>query len=315
MANEVSIIIPLYNKEDVIWRTLNSVFHQSYRDWECIIVDDGSTDKSLEVVQSFISSHPGNWRIIPQVNQGQAIARNNGMANATGEFFSFLDADDLWSSDKLSSQVIALRQDADAVAVFSSYAIFGNSKSAVRVVRHSSSNEMLTRWLDMSGFGGGLESVGLVRRSAVDDIGYFDTSLSTSSGIDFSLRLSKNGKILVLKEIGLFYRLSPGQWHGNFDELKRNTALIREKYSDLYQGDLEESHAAYLFWASARKRGRGYQMSEFLKAILNFKNGRVRMLIRLFQRNLKSTLLGRVQGRELKRMLKELELTSPYASI
>lgn len=314
MANEVSIIIPLYNKEDVIWQTLNSVFHQSYRNWECIIVDDGSTDKSLEVVQSFISSHPGNWRIISQVNQGQAVARNNGITNANGEFLAFLDADDLWSSDKLSSQVIALRKDVDAVAVFSSYVIFGSSSGSVRVVRHSSSAEMLTRWLDMSGFGGGLESVGLVRRSAVDDIGFFDTSLSTSSGIDFSLRLSKKGKILVLKEVGLFYRLSPGQWHGNFDELKRNTVLIREKYSDLYQGDLEESHAAYLFWASARKKGRGYQLSEFLKAILNFKNGRVRMLIHLFQRNLKSRLLGRVQGRELKRILKELEITNPFAS-
>lgn len=311
MMASVSIVIPLYNKEDVIWQTLNSVSHQSYKDWECIVVDDGSSDKSLEVVESFIASHPGNWRIITQANQGQAIARNNGIVNAVGDFLAFLDADDLWPPDKLSSQTAALEKNPGAVAVFSSYAIFGNSKNSLRVVRHASSKEMLTRWLDMSGFGGGLESVGLVRRSAVDDIGYFDTSLSTSAGIDFSLRLSKSGEILVLKDIGLFYRLSPGQWHSNLDELKRNTALIRKRYSDLYKGDLERSHSAYLFWASARKRGRGYQLSEFLKAVFDLKNGRVRMLFRLVQRNLKSTILGRIKGRAAKKMLATLEDLNP----
>jgi len=307
MAIDVSIIIPLYNKEDVIWQTLNSVSLQSYKDWECIIVDDGSTDKSLDVVESFIKEHPGNWKIIQQPNQGQAVARNNGIANAIGSLLAFLDADDLWPLDKLSTQVAALANNPKAVAVFSSYAIFGNSKKSLRIVRHASSKEMLTRWLDMSGFGGGLESVGLVRRSAIDDIGYFDTVLSTSSGIDFSLRLSKIGEILVLKDIGLFYRLSQGQWHSNLDELNRNTALIRGKYSDLYQGNLERSHSAYLFWASARKKSRGYQLSEFFKAVFNLKNGRARMLIRLIQRNLKSTILGRMQGRALRQMLTDLE--------
>lgn len=306
MAN-VSIIIPLYNKEDVIRQTLNSILLQSYKDWECLIIDDGSTDKSLEVVKDFVASHPGNWRVIPQLNQGQAIARNNGISNATGNLLAFLDADDLWPPDKLASQVAALQKSPDAVAVFSSYVIFGGAKKSIRVVRHSSAREMLKRWLDMSGFGGGLESVGLVKKSAVDTIGYFDTGLSTSSGIDFSLRLSKIGKILVLDDIGLFYRLSPGQWHSNVDELNRNTAIIREKYSDLYQGDLVRSHSAYLFWASARKMGRRYQLSEFLKALFHPNNGRARMLMHLIQRNIKSTILGRVENRSVRQTLASLE--------
>lgn len=307
MTPRVSIIIPLYNKEDVIGQTLNSVSLQSYKDWECLIVDDGSTDGSLGVVESFITSHPGNWRIIPQANQGQAVARNNGIKNATGEFLAFLDADDLWPMNKLSSQVSALEKNPGAVAVFSSYAIFGSAKGSLRIVRHSSSKNMLTRWLDMSGFGGGLESVALVRRSAVDDIGFFDTELSTSSGIDFSLRLSKIGEIIVLNDIGLFYRLSPGQWHSNLDELARNTTLIRRKYSHLYPGDLEKSHAAYLFWASARKLGRGYQVTQLLKALLNPNNGRARMLFRLVQRNLQSTILGRFDTHASKELSSVLE--------
>jgi glycosyltransferase involved in cell wall biosynthesis len=310
MANEVSIIIPLYNKEDVIWRTLNSVFRQSYRNWECVIVDDGSTDKSLEVVQSFISSHPANWRILSQMNQGQAAARNNGMANANGEFLAFLDADDLWPPDKLSNQVSALEKDPNAVAVLSSYAIFG--KNSLRVVRHSSSQEMMTCWLDMSGFGGALESVGLVRRSATNRIGPFDTDLSTSSGLDYSLRLSRSGVILILREVGLFYRLSQGQWHSNLEELIRNMSVIHERYSDMYQGDLDKSHSAYFFWAAARKEGRVYMASEFLKSLFNTKNGRARMLIQLITRNLKSSILGHANHRTLEPTLTDLDSKNSY---
>lgn len=307
MEIEVSIIIPLYNKEDVIWETLNSVSQQNYRYWECIIVDDGSTDKSLEVVESFIEKHPGNWRIIRQVNQGQAVARNNGITNAVGNLLAFLDADDLWPPDKLSIQVTALEKNPKAVAVLSSYVIFGGAKKTFRVVQHSSSQELMTRWLDMSGFGGGLESVGLVRKRAVDEIGLFDTDFSTSSGIDFALRLAKIGEILLLKDIGLFYRLSQGQWHSNIEELIRNTAAIREKYSNLYRGDLARSHSAYFYWALERKKGRAHLLRESIKSLFNLKNGRARMLLRLVQRNVKSALLGRMKGRALSQTLRSLE--------
>lgn len=307
MAIEVSVIIPLYNKEGVIWQTLNSVHLQDYKDWECIVVDDGSTDKSLEVVKSFVVRHPGNWRIIPQANQGQATARNNGIANAAGNLLAFLDADDLWPSDKLSSQVAAIEKNPEAAVVLSSYAIFGNSKKPLRIVQHSSSCDLMTRWLDMSGFGGGLESVGLVRKSAVEKIGLFDASFSTSSGLDFSLRLSGAGEILILKKVGLFYRLSPGQWHSNVLESMRNMAMICEKYSDIYREDLSRSHSAYFFWAFAQQKGHLHLTSEFLKSLFHVKNGRASMLLRLVQRNLKSVVLGRIQGRALRQMLTDLE--------
>lgn len=307
MTVNVSIVIPLYNKEDVIWQTLNSISLQSYKDWECIIIDDGSTDKSLEVVESFVASHPGKWRVITQANQGQAIARNNGIADAAGSLLAFLDADDLWSPDKLSSQVAALEKNPHAVAVLSSYAIFGGNKRPFRVVQHSSSRDLMKRWLDLSGFGGGLESVGLVRRSAIEKIGLFDAHFSTSSGLDFSLRLSEAGEILILKRVGLFYRLSPGQWHSNIPELMRNTAVIREKYSQGYEGDLDRSHAAYFFWAMAKQKGRLYLTSQFLKSLSDLNNGRARMLVRLAQRNLKSVILGRIQGHALRQILTDLE--------
>lgn len=305
MTITVSVVIPLYNKEDVVWQTLNSVQKQEYKDWECVIVDDGSTDHSLAVVESFIEKHSGNWRIIRQRNQGQAIARNIGIEQAAGEFLAFLDADDLWPPNKLSSQVAALKENPRAVAALSSYAIFGNE--SLRIVHHTSPQDLLIRWLDMSGFGGGLESVGLVRKSAADKVGLFDTSFSTSSGLDFTLRLSKVGEILVLKEIGLYYRLGQGQWHTNLQELIRNLTLIRQKYSDLYSGDLSRSHSSYIFWALTRQKGRTRLLAEFFISLFHLKNGRARMLVRLVQRNLKSDILGRLRGHPVIQMLVVLD--------
>ena len=305
MTIDVSIIIPLYNKASVIRQTLNSVLKQSYTNWECIIIDDGSKDASVEVVESFVADHPGNWRILRQPNQGQAKTRNNGINQSSGEFLAFLDADDLWPPEKISSQVTALRQNPNAVCVLSSYAIFG--KNRLRIVRHASPGELLRRWLDMSGFGGGLESVGLVRKSAIAEIGAFDTAFSTSSGLDLTLRLSKAGEIVVLNEIGLFYRLAEGQWHTDLGELIRNLSLIQEKYADLYRGNLKASHSAYVFWALTRQKGRSHLLFEFLRSLSNPRNGRARMLIWLAERNLKSVLLGQIQGRPLRDMLAVLD--------
>ena len=280
---------------------------QSYKNWECLIIDDGSTDNSFKVVKTYIEKHPGNWRIIHQENQGQAVARNNGIANATGNFLAFLDADDLWSPDKLTNQVAALIKNPNAAVVLSAYAISGGDNNALRLVRHQSPKRMLMGWLDMSGFGGGLESVGLVRKTALKKIGVFDTNLSTSSGLDLCLRLSKQGEIVLLPEVGLFYRLNPGQWHSNTKELTRNLAIIQERFSDEYHGNLPRSHSSYLFWASSRQKGRKYMMIELWKSLLHPSNGRTVMFICLVSRNLKSVVMGRLEGRKLREILLALE--------
>uniref|UniRef100_B8HPX1 Glycosyl transferase family 2 n=1 Tax=Cyanothece sp. (strain PCC 7425 / ATCC 29141) TaxID=395961 RepID=B8HPX1_CYAP4 len=96
----VSVIIPLYNYENYIKIALNSVFEQSYRPIEVIVVDDGSTDNSAAIVRTY-----QDVRYYYQTNQSAAVARNNGIAVANGEFIAYLDADDLWHPEKLSIQV------------------------------------------------------------------------------------------------------------------------------------------------------------------------------------------------------------------
>lgn len=98
----ISVVIPLYNKEKSIRATLESVLAQTYTDYEVIIVDDGSTDNSLQVVRKGIRELGSNRvRVIHQENGGVSSARNKGIEEATGEYVAFLDADDYWECDVL----------------------------------------------------------------------------------------------------------------------------------------------------------------------------------------------------------------------
>lgn len=107
-----SIIIPLYNKEKSIVRTLKSILSQTIDDYEIIIVDDGSTDDSVRQAKSV---HDNRIRIISQQNSGVSIARNRGIQEAKGEFIGFIDADDEWDKDYLQTQLdlIAKYKDCD----------------------------------------------------------------------------------------------------------------------------------------------------------------------------------------------------------
>jgi len=115
----VSIIIPTYNYAHLIIETLQSVAAQTYTNWECLIIDDGSTDHTAVIVPDFIEQYSEyNFKYLLTENGGTSAAKNAGLALASGELTQFLDADDLLSPDKLQLQVALLEQQ-DAAMVFS----------------------------------------------------------------------------------------------------------------------------------------------------------------------------------------------------
>lgn len=108
----ISVVIPLYNKEHTIVNTLHSVLNQTFRDFEVIIIDDGSTDRSLAVIhQNFTDSR---IRIINQENRGVSAARNKGISVSKGEYIAFLDADDEWMPYYLETVVNKVRENPNA---------------------------------------------------------------------------------------------------------------------------------------------------------------------------------------------------------
>jgi len=105
----ISIIMPAWNAEKYIAESIESVIKQTYQNWELIIVDDGSTDKTAEIVNNFKSDQ--RIKYFYQPNEKQGKARNLGIKKSTGEYVAFLDADDKWTSDKLSIQMNILSAD------------------------------------------------------------------------------------------------------------------------------------------------------------------------------------------------------------
>ncbi|AJG97792.1 hypothetical protein LF65_01178 [Clostridium beijerinckii] len=103
---KISVIIPYYNRESTLKRALDSVLNQTYKDYEIILIDDGSTDKSKFIVKEYIRNNK-NVKILSlsQSNSGAAAARNLGVRNASGEYIAFLDSDDSWENDKLQIQL------------------------------------------------------------------------------------------------------------------------------------------------------------------------------------------------------------------
>ena len=124
----VSIVVPVYNAAGYIENAINMVCRQTYKDWELILVDDGSSDNSVEIIESVISSQKKRIRLIKKsVNAGAAAARNTGIDASSGRFIAFLDADDVWKEDKLEKQVAFMEKEGAAFC-FHAYE-FGDEKA------------------------------------------------------------------------------------------------------------------------------------------------------------------------------------------
>ena len=108
---EISVVIPYYNSEKTILRALNSVINQTYRDFEIILIDDGSVDNTHRIVENFISNN-SNYKFIHiyQVNSGPSKARNIGIKSCNGKYIALLDSDDEWLPEKLQKQISVLKK-------------------------------------------------------------------------------------------------------------------------------------------------------------------------------------------------------------
>lgn len=129
----VSIIIPCFNADKYLRQTLESVLWQQYKHWECILVDDGSTDSSASIIQSFQLTDP-RFKYIKQSNQGPSIARNIGAAQSKGEFIQFLDADDILLPERLSVCIDTFRLHTDADIVYSDFVLYEHGQKFLRTL-------------------------------------------------------------------------------------------------------------------------------------------------------------------------------------
>ena len=296
MSPKVSVIIPVFNKSEWIVQTLQSVLSQTYENWECIIVDDGSTDDSLYLINTYVEKNKGNWKVITQKNLGQSRARNVGINEATGDYVAFLDADDLWMETKLRDQVNTFIDNPDLTAIFSDYVIFelGNEKNN-RYVIHNSVKNMCIGWLTMRGFGGLIESTGMVKRKELLIVGGFDESLSTSAGLDLTLKLESFFSLEIIHKPLVLYRISKNQWHTSEVKLKEDVLSLRMKHSVsiIPLKQIVSWQESYFSWLDVRSKSSAGRTKAILTSIFKLQFRDWMMLYYLVSRNIKARLRGK----------------------
>lgn len=185
---KVSVVIPVYNSAKYIEETLDSVLSQTYTDFEVIVVDDGSKDKTPSIVKQYQVKYPEKIRLIQKENGGPASARNAGIKVAWGEFIAFNDSDDLWLPLKLEKQMEHFNSDPQVGLVYSKYTSFRDDKELRTKPEKGYSGWIFTKLLSKSII---QASTMMVKRECLDAVGLFDESFSLADEYDMSLRIAK----------------------------------------------------------------------------------------------------------------------------
>ena len=232
----VSVIVPAYNRADTLSQTLDSVLEQSYRHFELIVVDDGSTDSTAESVRKYNDQ----IQYIFQDNAGPSAARNRGIAESQGRLVTFLDSDDLWLPTKLETQVRLMSQlDASVVCCLCNalmrqsdgreFASFDNAElepSLDEGVWVNVTQVLATRFVFFN------QAV-MVRREALLETGGYDESLWLMEDQDLALRLALKGKWAFTNEPLVI-------WQGGAENslcgmASKNPVLLHQSIEKIYQ--------------------------------------------------------------------------------
>ncbi len=196
----VSVIVPVYNGERFLVEALESVVQQNYRPLELIVVNDGSTDATAQVVVDYAGRCPVPLHAVEQENLGPAAARNRGLAIAQGDIIAFQDADDLWAADRLPMQLALLAHYSGAMAVLGRTRLFFDDATTFTSSSATRAADTAPRWFL------GIHS-GLYRRRAFDGVGQFNAALRYHEDIDWFRRARAAGlAINSHEEVVLLHR-------------------------------------------------------------------------------------------------------------
>lgn len=199
----VSVILPTYNRRRFLEESVRSVLNQTYRNFEVIVVDDGSTDGTSE---SICSLSPA-LRYLRQPNSGVAAARNRGLAAARGELIAFQDSDDLWHPEKLARQWSVLKERPEVGVVYTSHRIVDSNGKPIGRQWKQLHSGWITEALFQSIFV--IMPSTVVRRAVADRVGSFSTDLRTNSDYEFWLRASLITEFAALEQPLVDVRRSP----------------------------------------------------------------------------------------------------------
>lgn len=226
MSVFVSIIIPTYNRADLIVKTIETVIKQTYHNFEIIVVDDGSTDNTEDVISKI---NDNRIRYIYQKNAGPSAARNNGIRNVRGEWIAFLDSDDLWMPEKLERQVKAITENPD-VGIISCWFInvLSDGTESCPETRPIINEEYVKAILLFPDYISSLPNTSamLVKKQCFEEIGLFDETMISKEDCEIWCKIAINYGFYCINEILYYYKRQE-------DNLSKITDINKVLYGDI----------------------------------------------------------------------------------
>jgi len=230
---KVSILIPSYNSAHFLPTSIESALSGTYQDFEIIVIDDGSSDDTKDLVQSFIDEYPHKIRYIWQENMGLARARNTGIRQSQGEYLALLDADDKWLPCRLEEGVKILDADHSIGLVHGNITYIdiddkemGTPKRDIPFLNGFIFENIFLRKADIAC------PTAIFRRSCCEDVGGFDINLSRlgCEDRDLWLRIAQKYRVIYIDKILSYYRLTPQSMSRNLKKMMEARLYVIDKY-------------------------------------------------------------------------------------
>lgn len=230
---QISVLMPVYNAERYLREAVESILNQSFTDFEFLIVNDGSTDGSAAVLMEY-AAKDDRIRLISRPNTGYVVALNEMLGLAGGEFLARMDADDAAVSDRFERQVAFLGSNPDHVAVGSRVLLIDPEDEPISPFGKAMLHEEIDQGhLDKCAGSLICHPTVMMRKAAIDSIGAYRINMEPAEDVDLFLRLAEIGKLRILPEILLHYRMH----HSSVSMTRRHEQLhvIRRIVSEARQ--------------------------------------------------------------------------------
>jgi glycosyltransferase involved in cell wall biosynthesis len=224
----ISVIIPVYNSSKTIERALGSVINQSIRPFEVIVINDGSTDDSLELIRLFVKQNKGfTFRLIDKKNGGVSSARNSGLRIAEGSLIAFLDSDDEWLFNKLEKQLSFFKKETSYSLVGG--LIYKSSKKRKKEFREIKLSQLINKNYFQP-------STVMLKKEVIEKIGFFDETQKYAEEGNYFMRIADSFRCGLINEQLIIY----DNGKGGFGESGLSANL-----KEMEKGELKNLKFAY----------------------------------------------------------------------
>ena len=273
--HKISVIIPTYNRASLLRRAIDAVLAQTYPANEIIVVDDGSTDETQNLVEG---EYP-QIKYLRQENKGVSAARNEGIKNSTSNWLCLLDSDDSWQANKLEKQVIALTENPDYLICHTNETWFRNGKILNQGKKHEKlGGHIFQHCLPLCVIS---PSSVMIKKTLFNKIGLFDENLAACEDYDMWLRICCRYPVLFIDEAltnkygGHDDQLSRQHWGMDRFRIIALEKIIKSKH--LNKEDLKAAidmlrHKLTLFLKGTEKHGRNEYSDRFETLLAHYSN-------------------------------------------